>query len=226
MQKILGGLLLAWTAGAAAQVYKWVDENGRVHYGERPPPAVKSTSLRQQSRGAAPEANVVIEDSAIEYYPIRGRTPYELHVSMMTNGPFNRIVNRRVYAEIAWNYRWKFDYAQDKGRCRIGKFSVTLVTTITMPRWMDEADAPAETRALWPSVVAKIRTHEDGHKAIGVEGANVLARRLGALSSYDTCAALGAAIRSEGERLVGEYAISQNAFDRAEALKDSPFKKD
>ena len=226
LETILGGLLLAWSVGAAAQVYKWVDENGRVHYGERPPPAVKSTALRHQSRGVAPEAHVVIEESAVDYYQIRGHTPLELHMSMMANGPFNKIVNRRVYAEIAWSYKWKFDYAQDKGRCRIGKFNVTLVTTITMPKWLDEAEAPAETRALWPSVVAKIRTHEDGHKAIGVEGANVLARRLSALPSYDDCAALNAAIQSEGQRMVGEYAISQNAFDRAEALKDSPFKKD
>ena len=54
----------------------------------------------------------------------------------------------------------------------------------------------------------------------------MLARRLSALSSFDNCQALNAAIQSEGQRLVGEYAISQNAFDRAEALKDSPFKKD
>jgi predicted secreted Zn-dependent protease len=229
---ILGGLLLALACSAssqfaAGQVYKWTDESGRVHYGPRPPPAVKATSLNHQpSRAAAPEANVVIEESAVKHYPVRGRTPLELHMSMMQNGPFNLIVNKRVYAEIEWRYKWNFDYAREPGKCRIGKFTVTLVTTITMPQWQDEANAPAGTRALWPTVVSKIRRHEDGHKAIGVEGANVLARRLGALPAYDDCQALGAAIRGVGERVVGEYAIAQNAFDRAEALKDSPFKKD
>lgn len=29
-------LLLAWGCASAADVYKWVDENGRVHYGDQP----------------------------------------------------------------------------------------------------------------------------------------------------------------------------------------------
>lgn len=224
--RILGGLLLALAGSASGQVYKWVDENGRVHYGARPPPAVKATALNYQARGVAPEANVEIEESGIEYYPVRGHTPLELHMSMVQNGPFNQIVQRRVYAEIAWRYKWNFDYAQQAGKCRLGKLRVALATTITMPQWLDAATAPAETQALWPSVVAKIRQHEDGHKAIAVEGANVLARRLSALPAFDNCQALGAAIRSEGERVVGEYTISQSAFDRAEALKGSPFRSD
>jgi len=30
---------------AAAQVFKWVDESGRTHYGEKPPPGVKATEV-------------------------------------------------------------------------------------------------------------------------------------------------------------------------------------
>lgn len=224
-----GGLLLVVASAAFGQVYKWVDDKGRVHYGERPPPTVKATTVKQQqpSRGVAPDANVVIEKSAVKYYDVRGRTAHELHTSMVENGPFNEIVKQRVYAEIAWDYKWKFDHDErDDGKCRITKFSVTLVTTITMPQWVDSDSAPPEMQALWPSVVAKIRKHEDGHKAIGVEAANVMARRFGALPVYESCDALAAAIRSEGERVVAEYRIAQSAFDRTEALQDSPFKAD
>jgi Domain of unknown function (DUF4124) len=31
--------------GASAQVYKWVDEKGQVHYGEQPPPEAKTTTI-------------------------------------------------------------------------------------------------------------------------------------------------------------------------------------
>ena len=222
-------MLLVVASAAFGQVYKWVDDKGRVHYGERPPPAVKATTIKYQSRGVAPapDANVVVEPSGIKQYQVRGRTPHELHASMMENGPFNEIVMRRVYAEIAWDYKWKFDYDErDDGKCRIAKFSVTLVTTITMPQWVDSESAPPEMRALWPSVVAKIRRHEDGHKAIGVEGANVMARRFAALPVHESCDALSAAIQREGDRVVSEYTIAQSAFDRTEALKDSPFKSD
>ena len=30
-------LLLACTSGASAEIYKWVDENGKTHYGDKPP---------------------------------------------------------------------------------------------------------------------------------------------------------------------------------------------
>jgi hypothetical protein len=40
-------LLLALASPvAAAQVYKWVDESGRVHYGEKPPPGAKSSAVK------------------------------------------------------------------------------------------------------------------------------------------------------------------------------------
>jgi hypothetical protein len=39
-------LILALAAPLAlAQVYKWVDEKGRVQYGDKPPPGVKATPL-------------------------------------------------------------------------------------------------------------------------------------------------------------------------------------
>lgn len=46
---------------APAQVYKWVDEKGRTHYGERPPEGVKSTEVARPTppsdpaRAGAPE---------------------------------------------------------------------------------------------------------------------------------------------------------------------------
>lgn len=223
---MLAGLLpLAMAGDSLAQVYKWTDADGRVHYGPQAPPGTKASTLAvQQSRSANPESNVQVPDSAIQYYQVYGTTPLALHMSMAQNGPFNEIVQKRVYAEIAWRYEPKFDYVNEPGKCRLSKFTIVLVTTITMPKWMDEANAPAETLALWPAVVSKIRQHEDGHKAIGIEGANVLARRLKSLGSYENCRELNRIIRSEHERIYGEYSLANRAFDRTEALRGSPFK--
>lgn len=49
------GLALAGTA--AAQLYRWVDENGRVRYTDRPPPAgVKARTIATPSGPAVPAA--------------------------------------------------------------------------------------------------------------------------------------------------------------------------
>ncbi len=43
---ILFAVACAFAAAAWAQQYKWIDKNGRVQYGDAPPPGVKATPLR------------------------------------------------------------------------------------------------------------------------------------------------------------------------------------
>jgi uncharacterized protein DUF4124 len=47
---------LALSFAAAAQQYRWVDKDGRVQYGDVPPPGVKATPMRAPSGPAAPAA--------------------------------------------------------------------------------------------------------------------------------------------------------------------------
>jgi hypothetical protein len=45
---------LAFSAGAAAQLYKWKDANGRIRYGDTPPPGVDATTIRGPSSYSPP----------------------------------------------------------------------------------------------------------------------------------------------------------------------------
>ena len=45
-------LMIAYAAAASAQQYKWVDQDGKVRYGDVPPPGVKATPLRPPPRPA------------------------------------------------------------------------------------------------------------------------------------------------------------------------------
>lgn len=49
-------LSLLWVAfaPASAQVYKWIDENGRTHYGERPPQGRKAQEVDQRLANPGP----------------------------------------------------------------------------------------------------------------------------------------------------------------------------
>lgn len=46
-------LIFVFTDSTAAEVYRWVDENGQVHYGQRPPPGVSSNEIRLAPAPAA-----------------------------------------------------------------------------------------------------------------------------------------------------------------------------
>ena len=51
------GLALLLAAGSAlAQMYRWVDADGKVRYGDTPPPGAKTSSIKAPSGGAAPAA--------------------------------------------------------------------------------------------------------------------------------------------------------------------------
>jgi hypothetical protein len=45
-------LMIAYAAAASAQQYKWVDKDGKVRYGDVPPPGVKATPLKPPPRPA------------------------------------------------------------------------------------------------------------------------------------------------------------------------------
>jgi hypothetical protein len=48
------GFALSFAAGASAQQFRWTDKDGRVQYGDTPPPGVKATRLKPPPAGSAP----------------------------------------------------------------------------------------------------------------------------------------------------------------------------
>ena len=46
--------LLIAAGGAGAQMYKWVDKDGKVRYSDTPPPGVKTSTVREPSAAPAP----------------------------------------------------------------------------------------------------------------------------------------------------------------------------
>lgn len=52
------GLALFVALPASAQMYKWVDSDGKVHYSDKPPPSnIKTEKLRAPGRASAPAAS-------------------------------------------------------------------------------------------------------------------------------------------------------------------------
>ena len=49
MRTLLAAAVLLAAMSASAQVYRWTDSNGKVHYGDRPPEEAKARELRIQS---------------------------------------------------------------------------------------------------------------------------------------------------------------------------------
>ncbi len=55
--------MLAFAAGVQAQQFRWVDKNGKVQYGDTPPPGVKATSMKPPAGPAAQPAAPASKDA-------------------------------------------------------------------------------------------------------------------------------------------------------------------
>ncbi len=64
-------LLVLAVPVASAQVYKWVDEKGRVHYGEKPPAGSKPSTVKPPA--AAPNAPAKAQDLQSQELELRSR---------------------------------------------------------------------------------------------------------------------------------------------------------
>ncbi len=53
LRVLVCAMSLAFAAGAAAQAYRWVDKDGKVRYGDTPPPGVKASPLKLPQGGGA-----------------------------------------------------------------------------------------------------------------------------------------------------------------------------
>ena len=65
--------LAACAASVQAQVYKWVDKDGKVQYSDQPPPPDASKSALQKVISTSPSAPAAPSDTAAEKAPDKGK---------------------------------------------------------------------------------------------------------------------------------------------------------
>jgi len=92
---------------------------------------------------------------------------------------------------------------------------ITVGATIDLPKWINRDGAQEGVRARWDRFAAALRVHEDGHKDIGVKAAHDLAGRLRALPPAKTCAELDRNISELSDRVLSEYRLQDQAYDRS-----------
>ncbi|HTN48169.1 MAG TPA: DUF4124 domain-containing protein [Burkholderiaceae bacterium] len=86
---IAAAILLLSSTGASAQLYKWVDENGVVNYGDWPPSGVKYLPVTQGTvssvSGGAPRQQTSTAGERVQ--PRRGQRPLEVNETVRVSAP-------------------------------------------------------------------------------------------------------------------------------------------
>lgn len=207
---------LAAVTALAGEVHRWIDADGRVHYGDKPPPGAPSRPVAVPSAARPkPGPEVKVEESVVRPYDISGATLAELNAAALRAGPVSKTSGARVWGVCTWRVTWNFTRGGGDGRCAIEKFTIEVAATIDLPRWMNRDAAAESVISRWDRFAAALRLHEDGHKDIGVRAANDLAARLRALAAEKSCADLDRKVVALGDAVLAEYRLLDQAYDRS-----------
>ncbi len=111
--KALLALLLALAVPAAsAQIYKWVDEKGQVHYGEKPPAGSKPSAVKPPpAQSNAPARGEDLQSKELEFRrrQIQRQEDEETQAreAAKRNALCNNAKERLAIAEQAALFRWE-----------------------------------------------------------------------------------------------------------------------
>ena len=142
--------------------------------------------------GAAPTVVIgVVANATMQYYDLTGTSVAQLRASMDAQGPVDSS-GRRNDAFTTWNIDWTWPLTGE-GVCILSGATITDTITVTFPRWLPPAGAPASLITRWNTYESALVTHESGHVSFVVTtSADVLAAIKGA--TCDTAEAAAQAV--------------------------------
>jgi predicted secreted Zn-dependent protease len=112
-----------------------------------------------------------------------------------------------------WHIRWRYATGGPRLGCAVTSFEVFLETVTTMPKWVDEAEAPSSVVERWRTYYAALLVHEEGHKAIATAAAAAIRRAGAAVSPESSCAELARVIDEAATRVLDEYRQKERRYD-------------
>lgn len=175
--------------------------------------------------GAGPAAYAEIATRTIERdYRVRGIDARTL-VGYMRARPFAGD-NGPAMANIRPRYDLKIETAagerkargkrkaEKTGVCRVGKVTLSIRFTMTLPRAVQEARLDRRTRRAWRSFKSFTRRHEETHRRIYLRCARGFLRKAAAMSSPGSCYRLKREVRRLLDREDKACNRLHDAFDR------------
>src|SRR5438128_1696286 len=120
------------------------------------------------------------ENATTTYYDVRGVSAAALRAELTRLGPKENGVPAfgRYYA----NIRYSYSSQVLAGACA-PTVRVELISTTTLPRWIDQRFAEPALQRQWKDFLDKLALHESGHRAISVATANEMHRAMNATRS-------------------------------------------
>lgn len=146
----------------------------------------------------------------VRYYEVAGRSEADLLRAMLRQGPSWE--GRRFFGLTTSEVRFSYVRVPGPPVCALRDIVVEARVTITLPRWVPPAGTPYALERDWRHFERALRDHEDIHRRLIEEEAEMLRRMLLALRA-PSCEAMDAEARRTAEVVRDRYVARHHAYD-------------
>ncbi len=149
---------------------------------------------------------------AVKHYAVRGLTAQEIRQDLNRRG-IKSPEGRTYDAFTRWYIKWNYGFRNEGNRCAVQNVRTSVDVTYTLPKWGDERKAPRELADRWQRYMKDLKTHEDGHRDIGIAAAADIEKAIGRLSPAADCREMEAKANAAARSVLDDYHSKESLYD-------------
>ncbi|HLT48502.1 MAG TPA: DUF922 domain-containing protein [Rubricoccaceae bacterium] len=146
----------------------------------------------------------------VVYYDVQGRSEQDLLQAMLRQGPSWE--GHRYFGLTQSEVRYTYWKQESVTGCVLSNIAVYLKITVTLPRWQPTPGTPYAMERNWRQFERALRNHEDGHRRLAEEEAEMIRRMLTGLRA-PSCAGVDALAEQQAAQIQQSYGGLNRAYD-------------
>lgn len=198
-----------------ADIYRWADANGQVHFSDRSAVGASKITPSQPSTFAPPATDLVAHARTaitFEYYYAYPHSRRDLQRALFEVTPI-REEGKPYLGNTHSTLHYHYETRMEGALCRVSKADTELDITYTMPRLGNETSISADTADSFNRYYPRLMLHETGHADIGRAAARDLESALYAMPATAQCSDLAPAANQLFQNILTKAQQANKDYD-------------
>lgn len=198
-----------------AEIYRWTDASGTVHFSDTPNGGKRSAALPAPVAAPAPlrvpqsTANTKV---TVEHYEASPATPRDFSRAFFAATPI-QVEGKPYLGQTHWHVYWDYKTQPVGSLCRVQSVSTRTEIRYIMPRLGNEATLPVDTVRRFRDYYSHLLVHEEGHGDSGRQAADDIRSALTQLAPQARCEDLGPLVERTAQGVIARYSQRDKDYD-------------
>ncbi len=148
-------------------------------------------------------------------FNVGGTSVEQIWQSIQKNGPRSNLgIGHAGYT--TFDLESPVRFITKNGKCHISAAKFTMVSSIQLPKWIDNSKSPESVRIFWNALYSDVKRHEEDHVRIAEDAITELANSVKNLKPQRNCDVMNRKISRLASANRRQLNRAQNKFERSE----------